>query len=82
MMEKKELYGIKLPPNETKLLRVRINSSKKHIRYLPFLQNDINNFLEKIKISTNFILISIVSAIITLLKKWRFFSRCRTNDLW
>lgn len=52
MMEKKELYGIKLPPNETKLLRVRINSSKKHIRYLPFLQNDINNFLEKIKIST------------------------------
>lgn len=82
MMEKKELYGIKLPPNETKLLRVRINSSKKHIRYLPFLQNDINNFLEKIKISTNFILISIVSAIITLLKKWRFFSRCCTNDLW
>lgn len=82
MMEKKELYGIKLPPNETKLLRVRINSSKKHIHYLPFLQNDINNFLEKIKISTNFILISIVSAIITLLKKWRFFSRCRTNDLW
>lgn len=81
MMEKKELYGIKLPPNETKLLRVRINSSKKHIRYLPFLQNDINNFLEKIKISTNFILISIVSAI-TLLKKWRFFSRCCTNDLW
>lgn len=81
MMEKKELYGIKLPPNETKLLRVRINSSKKHIRYLPFLRNDINNFLEKIKISTNFILISIVSAI-TLLKKWRFFSRCCTNDLW
>lgn len=53
MMEKKELYGIKLPPNETKLLRVRINSSKKHIHYLPFLQKfNINNFLEKIKIST------------------------------